>query len=353
MLRTYGDTDFITGMRAIAATMVVIIHTGAFADLGMLGQTINSAGKYGVDIFFVISGFTIAKTFGEASSYGSYLTRRIIRIAPIYWFVTSVAFMMYLSGVLPASDWMQELGSQPDMYNYVMHLSMLSFLDYTIANSILGVEWSIPIEVFWYICLPLVIHFGRSIRAVFIPIVVLAIPTAILTYASKKLVGTSLPVKWSPIAYGHLFFIGVLSFHLRAKYLVSESPKVGLWIFGAMVLFVASLVLKIDGRGEMCALAAAILIVCVAPGRAAWLTKILTNRIMLFLGSISYSIYLLHTLVVHTLREVWGGFDSSIVHFLVVYGVTVLLATATYFLIERPTNSFGKRLAYIMKERRA
>jgi len=34
----------------------------------MLGQAINSAGKYGVDIFFVILGFTIAKTFGEANS---------------------------------------------------------------------------------------------------------------------------------------------------------------------------------------------------------------------------------------------------------------------------------------------
>lgn len=62
-VRRYGETDFITGLRAIAASMVVIIHTGAFTGFGSMGSALTGLGKYGVDIFFVISGFTVAKTF--------------------------------------------------------------------------------------------------------------------------------------------------------------------------------------------------------------------------------------------------------------------------------------------------
>ena len=51
-VRSYGSTDFITGLRAIAATMVVIIYTGAFLEFGTIGFNITMAGKYGVDFFF-------------------------------------------------------------------------------------------------------------------------------------------------------------------------------------------------------------------------------------------------------------------------------------------------------------
>ena len=83
IIRKYGETDFITGLRAIAATLVVVIHTGAFVDFGIIGSAITYSGKYGVDIFFAISGFTIAKTYAEASSYKSYLGRRLFRILPL------------------------------------------------------------------------------------------------------------------------------------------------------------------------------------------------------------------------------------------------------------------------------
>jgi len=69
IIRSYGETDFITGLRAVAATMVVVMHTGAFSAFGPIGEAVTSAGKYGVDVFFVISGFTVAKTFTEARDY--------------------------------------------------------------------------------------------------------------------------------------------------------------------------------------------------------------------------------------------------------------------------------------------
>ncbi|MCF6315106.1 MAG: acyltransferase [Marinosulfonomonas sp.] len=344
LLRKYGDTDFITGLRAIAATMVVIIHTGAFVDFGIIGQAITNAGKYGVDIFFVISGYTIAKTFSEAENYRAYLTRRIMRIIPMYWFTISVAMILWASGYFSLPYWMQKYGSQPDIYNLLMHLSMISYLDYRIANSILGVEWSIPVEVFWYVFLPPLVYFGKTIfRAIGI-ILALLILTAILTYVSNELFGTPRPVKWGPIPYGHLFFLGVTSFYLRDRFKAASGQRPLIWIGAAVTFFWVAQVVDFGGRSTVIALSTAILIVYMTPSRAGWVTKPLTVRPMLFLGSISYSIYLLHILVLHVLRDLSLLPAPGLQTFLVVYAITVVLSTATYLLIEKPTNQYGRRM---------
>lgn len=349
LLRFYGDTDFITGLRAIAATMVVMIHTGAFTEFGAIGQAITSAGKYGVDIFFVISGFTIAKTFSEAKDYRSYLTRRIMRIVPLYWLIISIAMLLWMSGSFSLPHWMQELGSQPDLYNFLLHLSMLSYLDYTVANSLLGVEWTIPIEVFWYVFLPPLIYFAKTPPRTVGIVLGLLILTAILSYASKKLFGTSLPIKWSPIAHGHLFFVGAASFYLRDRFGSVASQRPVVWIACAVILFTAALTVDFGGRSEMLALSTAILIVCVTPARAGWVTRPLTVRPMLFLGSISYSIYLIHVVVLHVLGDFTLLPASGIGTFLIVYGVTVAISTATYLLVEKPTNQVGRRMVQRMQ----
>ena len=345
LLRSYGDTDFITGLRAIAATMVVMIHTAALADFGTIGQAITAAGKYGVDIFLVISGFTVAKTFSEARNYRAYLTRRVMRILPLYWLTVSIAMMMWLSGAFALPNWMQELGARPDAYNYVMHLTMLSFLDYRVANSVIGVEWSIPVEVFWYVCLPPIIHFGRTIPRAIMAALFLISMAAGLAYLSKAMFGTSQPVSWSPFAYGHLFIIGVAAYYLRARLAPDTSRRLGGWIAGAAILFTVALAVQIGGRDAVLALCTATLIACVTPARARWITAPLTARPMLFLGSISYSLYLIHMLVIHVLDNLAILPGTPLAQFALVYVVTISLSTLTYLAIEKPTNRIGRRLA--------
>ncbi len=342
--RVYGDTDFITGLRAIAATMVVIIHTGAFSELGLLGQSITLAGKYGVDIFFVISGFTIAKTFGEATSYRHYLFRRLMRIVPLYWMMLVVATLLWRSGQFTLPYWMQFYDVGPDFYNLIVHMTMLSYLDYRIANSLLGVEWSIPIEVFWYVVMPMVLFLGRTIPRTLLAVIGFLLLTAILSYISKEIFGTSRPISWSPVASGHLFFIGVLAFFLRQKLEGIEGRQVTFWIAGALVGYGVAMALDFGGRDALIAVATAILIVFVTPARAGWLTKALTARPMLFVGSVSYSLYLIHLLVTHILTDLQLVPPSGLVTFAVVLAVSLALSTLTYAMVERPTNELGRRI---------
>ena len=168
--------------------------------------------------------------------------------------------------------------------------------------------------------------------------------TAILSYVSKEMFGTSQPIKWSPIAYGHLFFVGVATFYLRERFksVTSKSPIVLIAV--AVASIVAALAIEFSGRSEILALSTAILILYVSPARARWVTRPLTTPLMLFLGSISYSIYLIHILVFHILSDVAMLPTSSIGKFLVVFGITVALSTATYMIIEKPTNQAGRRM---------
>ncbi|WP_370400800.1 acyltransferase family protein [Sulfitobacter sp. JB4-11] len=348
--RVYGDTDFITGLRAIAASMVVIIHKGAFDELGILGQTVTSAGKYGVDIFFVISGFTIAKTFGEATSFRHYLFRRLMRIVPLYWMVLVVATLLWQSGQFTLPYWMQLYDVGPDFYNLIVHMTMLSYLDYRIANSLLGVEWSIPIEVFSYVVMPAVLFLGRTIPRTLLALFGLLLLTAILSHISKEIFGTSRPISWSPVASGHLFFVGVPAFYLRRKLEAVEGLKVILWIAGALIMYAIAMALDFGGRDALIAVATAVLIIFVTPARAGWLTKVLTTRLMLFVGSVSYSLYLIHLLVAHILTDLQLLPPAGLITFGVVFCISVALSTLTYVLVERPTNELGRR---IVKKREA
>ncbi|MCR9114879.1 MAG: acyltransferase, partial [Rhodobacteraceae bacterium] len=210
LLRNYGETDFITGLRFIAAAMVIAIHTQAFRDFGALGNVITDNGKYGVHIFFVISGFTIARTYRSSGGYGRFVGRRMMRIAPLYYLLILIAFLLMQNGTLPRGGWMDYYGVEPDSYNLLMHLTFLSGFDARIANSLLGVEWSIPVEVFWYLVLPLVLPVTMQAKrrlAIFLGLLVLAG----LTRVADHLWLPDHAAHFMPFSYGALFYLGALA----------------------------------------------------------------------------------------------------------------------------------------------
>ncbi len=157
ILRHYGSTDFITGLRAIAAILVVAIHTSAFRDLGPLGDNLTNNGKYGVQMFFVISGFTVAATFTNASSFRSYFTRRFFRIAPLYYLLFALIILSRsLFDTSSLAD-TRVFGIPYEIYDGILHVTFLNGWDARTATSLMGVEWTLQVEIFWYAFLPLLI----------------------------------------------------------------------------------------------------------------------------------------------------------------------------------------------------
>jgi peptidoglycan/LPS O-acetylase OafA/YrhL len=151
--RGYGETNFVTGMRGLAVLGVILIHSGGggLRGLGAASNHLVDFGATGVVAFFVISGFSVAASWEKNPRFIPYLIQRFFRIAPLYY----ICLWATIAGGLTATYW-QEYFSLPsiDFRNIFLHLSFLSWTDYRITNSILGVEWTLSIEFFWYLLIP-------------------------------------------------------------------------------------------------------------------------------------------------------------------------------------------------------
>ncbi len=345
MIRRYKETDFITSLRALAATLVIILHTSALLDYGFIGNSINRMGGGGVYMFFVIAGFSVAQAYLSASSFQEYLTRRFFRIAPAYYLVITVAFIMIIWGIIAAPVAL----SLYDSTNLVLHYLFISFVNESTANSILGVEWTLPIEFFWYILLVPALARPRSWAWLLLflgAVLLLAGLTKELSYylASQKL-------RYPPTLYGAYFVLGIIAHKFRSApppELTKFRPHL---LYAGLTVMVGTIFLKI-GNAENMAATFTFLMICGYHNPPKIISAIFENKVMLFLGTISYGLYLCHPLVIFALHELHIN-SLGLTGFFTVYPLTILMATALFLLVERPSNRLGWRLATRLKPVRA
>lgn len=148
------DTGYLTGLRAYAAFAVVAIHTGlgGIGGLGAFFSNLVNHGKHGVPLFFVLSGYTIALSIYKSDkfSYALYWRRRCSRILPLYFGLIVFLFLIGYEG----SYWAKELDAPNDFFSLVAHVFFLNVYLSQYSNNIIGVEWSIPVEFFYYTIIP-------------------------------------------------------------------------------------------------------------------------------------------------------------------------------------------------------
>src|SRR5262245_8564740 len=84
----------IQALRAIAALLVFLGHAINAVDLEVAAAFPNSYGPFGVDLFFVISGFVMVysseRLFGQPGAPIKFFARRLARIVPLYWAATAI-----------------------------------------------------------------------------------------------------------------------------------------------------------------------------------------------------------------------------------------------------------------------
>lgn len=204
MTRTPDDISALTGLRGFATLWVVAYHFWEFLAfpplrLGALDLTpLVGNGYFSVDIFFVLSGFLVARPFiraaqggGPTPSFAKYLQRRVRRVVPAYW-----ANLLLLCLLI----W---LGTGQSPLGFVDALAHLAFLFwYTLPASAVPfnpVWWTLPIEWWAYFALP------------FLAIALKRVPvwlwvTAILAF-----------VLWTRIGFVSHFFAGDQSFWWQAQ----------------------------------------------------------------------------------------------------------------------------------------
>lgn len=270
-------------LRALAALLVVFAHFEYMKP---------AVGGFGVDIFFIISGFIM--TYIVNKSTDSFLYRRVIRIVPLYYAMTFLTVGLYLA----KPSWFRNVILTPT----ALAKSML-FIPYHIKNSgpILTLGWTLNYEMFFYVSIAFFVSIlggKKGIIACFIGLSIFVLTSQFVVWESYvvRFWGSTMVMEF--IGGGILYYLwkhrllhasqslknvlillgfGALVFLLYAEYSYGLSHQRFL-LFGGPSLLVASGFLSLENR--------------INPRN-----KI--HSAMVLLGDSSYAMYLVHPFVIY------------------------------------------------------
>lgn len=329
----------IDGLRAIAVLAVVIFH--AFPSL-------VHGGFVGVDIFFVISGFLISKHIWEELGTGSFsirtfYARRVRRIFPALGVVLLACLLMGWV-VLTPSEY-EQLGKHvvagAAFISNLIFWKEAGYFDNAADTKPLLHLWSLGIEEQFYIVWPLFLaffwrysrHFGWALLAI------LAIS---LAYSAAVVRHDAVADFYSPLTRFWELALGAgLAYMAAHKAAVSATIRslvslIGLSLILAAVFFLDPGFAFPGAWALMPTLGAACLIYA---GEDVWLNRqVLSHRLLVWVGLISYPLYLWHWPLLSFVRIMESGTPSVEVRFWLV-AASFILAWLTYKFLECPVRA--------------
>ncbi len=335
----------IDGLRAIAVISVILFHL----QININGYQFFRGGYIGVDIFFVISGYLISSIiFKELFKTGNFsflkfYERRIRRILPVLIFVIIISMPIAWLYLYPNSlvDFSKSiLSSLGFISNHYFHYSANA---YAAESSLLLPflhTWSLSIEEQFYIIFPITIflifkYFKNYL--IHIIIFVLFISLFIAEWASWNYPVANfyfLPTRvWELLAGSMLAYIDTINSHKKKTIFNFLMPSVG-------ILFIVFYIFSFEENSRHPSFLTILPVIGVCliiffANEKELITKILSSKILIFIGLISYSLYLWHYPVFAFYRITEFLPQNNVIKILIFF-LVILLSTFTYFYIEKP-----------------
>ena len=334
----HPESRWLDGLRGIASAIVALNHAPlviinlqvtpkVFGYKGKALELFNFTGSIGVQIFFCITGMLFARKIlmSEQIDWTDFFRKRMRRIVPAYFFACSVALSIAAWYSWPVTQPLTKiLASIPSVLSFgLMPLPTINGFDF---GRLLGVNWTLAIEWRYYLTLPLVFVLIRDHRHLAIAFLVLfAILDSTITGSSS----------W-------VYFVsGAICAPMMKRQFSDKTRAWGLATLFSTMLLYALFWRKFPNYGYERWLLMTVLfasIVVVRPG-------VLSKRPIVAMGTVSYSFYLLHCLVLFFIFEfarihLFDVSNMDVLSFTMMTGGTLaiatILSTATYVFIERP-----------------
>jgi len=322
----------LTSFRFLAALWVVLFHLQARIQTedNFLWSIVDN-GARGGDFFFILSGFVIFHVYekqiiARQFSFRRFIIKRIARIYPLHLALLLVFVAIALFSRYPLDG----------LFQSVFLLHAFGTTDGLVLN---GPSWTISAEFFAYLLFALVVF--RSPRTWVL------IVAFVFSFAAAHLVAVSierpefLHLTWD---YGHmrilpLFVLGMLLRRLMP--LVSISVA---YLLAAVGLVTFVFFAHASGAGYELLIPFSLLIV--AGARLSEVAMLPTNaRIPVYLGEISYSVYLVHILALRIYFEILPRFDVPQVHWGVLLLAIIAASSVSYHCLEQPARRWVNKFA--------
>jgi peptidoglycan/LPS O-acetylase OafA/YrhL len=317
--RPRRDLATIQALRAAAALLVVLKHTPL--DIG----------NFGVDIFFVISGFIIS--FVASRDTSNFLARRLFRVVPLYWLGTLVVASVMLLAPNLLRHPMRDAGDLLCSLLFVPYRSPNGFVE-----PVLFLGWTLNYEMFFYALFALALWVSRKNHAVLV----------LAGLVSLVLIGWALPLRAIPLQFWTSpimleFGFGVVLFQLwRRQWIPTVRPGAAIALVAApMLLLCIAERQGFAGERFLWSGIPAFLVVVVALAAEG---RVAVPAFLVLIGDASYSLYLFHPyLVIGINRLLAFAVDNVLLQYLAIVPTVMLavaLAVMCYRYVEKPSNTW-------------
>lgn len=335
--------DYIDSLRGVAVTMVVVFHTSQHVfELGSFVYFVLNFLKYGVQLFFLLSAFTLCLSMSERHDGSlNFYIRRFFRIAPLYYF----AILFY---------WLDGWAHWP-LEDYIFNILFVHGVVPSANNGIVPGGWSIGTEMLFYLIFPLIFTFYSRIKNrklyYIIPLLSLLV-TSFCIYILKLNQG-HLAQFWyyNIVNQFPIFLLGASLFFSKIN--IPNKYSLLAWILLSSLAVVLPKFLKNDIT--FCNFLAGLSFVFLFILKN---IRVLNNHIISRIGQLSFSIYIFHfvflALVASFINPI---FTNPRIAFIACSLLVLLLTVAVAFLselyIETPGRNLGKLLITRIKQSRA
>lgn len=345
-----GRFQELDALRGVAALVVLLFH------YSMNNATLLPFFKYGVtgvDLFFLISGFVIFRSISQVKSGAEFLINRFCRLFPTYWVAVSFTFLIIFMNEHVVTDLKTPINWEHYWYNMTM------FQYYFNVPNLDGPYWTMIVEMVFYLTM-FVLLISNSLRSI-VPFFVLLVLFGLLLsdfYRGEGSIEFTADyfVNFPLAQYVALFLGGILFYRLHQTN--THRIRLILLIIGC---YLAQIVLFNAGDGPDGHLSLAeyqlvlgcyfLLMFLFVFGKLRWLV----NRYTLFLGKISFALYLIHqyfsvSFLIPTLTK--AGMNVYVASYLIALPACLLVAAAITYGIEKPAGPWlKKKLNYLLIEK--
>lgn len=370
--RKSSQIDDIEVLRAVAIILVIIAHIGAlypWSNKLLLYIHSHFAFWGGVDLFFAISGFVIARSlFALLEDDSIQLTywqkimkfwmRRFFRIVPSAWawlmLVIIFSIIFNETGVFK-SFWVNFYDMIAAMFNVANFYHFKQMQDQIHLFGANSIYWSLSLEEQFYLLLPLLLFFTKVRENMNIFVILLVFLILVQFFIPRPQGSILWEIRSDAIMFGVLIAI----FSQTSEYknflpIVFEKRIIAISFFILMILGIITIPANnglVPFYTGMLALLSAILVLVASYNKDYFIKNKILKTLLLWIGSRSFAIYLLHTPAFHLTKEIWYRMEPNTVFnesytlkfSLTALFIIIILSELNFRFLEIPIRKFGRR----------
>lgn len=338
--------ESISGLRALLALAVLLSHSthylyslekkwiydANYKEFFGIGNIYLNLGKVGVLMFFMISGFLFYRlVYKESINTRMFLKKRILRIVPAYWF--SMIVIIIIGCFYYKVDY--NISSLIELFRWAFFIGGYSIGGISTADINAGVDWTLKIEWILYLSLPVLFFMTRKKSKMHKDISILISILIIFTIAFMIRLYAGIYTDPRPVLG---FASGLLAFRFSEKTKKFKNNKLLGYVAASFIVLSLTL-------GTYAVFYLSMVLLCtfsfliVSSGNT--IGNILSNKTIVSLGEASYSIYLIHGIVLFLMKKV--DMASKINTFLEIFLFNLILIIIT---------AYASKLLHLKIERR-